>query len=573
LQSHKIALLVIAILGIACYANSLNGDFIWDDHQLVKDNAYIRSWSHVGKIFSENIASGSGKTYNSYRPLQMITYIIDYSLWGLDVRGYHLTNTLLHVLAALSIYWLTLLLFKDQFVSCLAALFFVIHPIHTEAVTYISGRAAPLCLLLMLLCFIFYIKRILLLAILCYAAALLSRENSLILPLLLLLYHYSFKEKIRIKEYLPVAGLAILYMILRVTVLSHLLPHASSGTTLIERLPGSFAAFTNYLRLLVMPFGLHMEYGNPQFSFAHPNVIFGILLLSVLLIYAFKRRNERIVLFSVSWFFIALLPVLNLYPLIIGYMAEHWLYVPSVGFFLVLAGGLSAMRGQKEMKTFAMGLIIFLITVYSFATMRQNIFWSDPVLLYVRTLEYSPDSVRALNALGMSFVGEDKAADAIKLYKRALEIKPDEKEIYYNLGVAYWKKGELGEAKKMLKAAIALDPGYINAHNALGAVHRDMGRVKDALSSFKKAAEISPYYVNAYINMGLAYSDTGKRQEAISAYKKAIEIDPTNALAYNNLSIEYYNAKRYKEAVKYCDKAEQLGHANPKLVEALKPHR
>ena len=293
MQSHKIALLIIAIVGIACYANSLNGNFIWDDHQLVKDNAYIRNWSHVGEIFSENIASGSGKTYNSYRPLQMITYIIDYSLWGLDARGYHLTNTLLHILAAFSIYWLILLLFKDQFVSCLTALFFVIHPIHTEAVTYISGRADPLSLLFMLLCFIFYIKRISILAILCYAAALLSRENSLILPLLLLLYHYSFREKIKMREYLPVAGLTILYMILRVTALSHLLPHASAGTTLIERLPGSFAAVTNYLRLLVMPFGLHMEYGNPRFSFAHPNVIFGIMLLSVLLIYAFKRRNWK----------------------------------------------------------------------------------------------------------------------------------------------------------------------------------------------------------------------------------------------------------------------------------------
>jgi len=573
LQSHKVALLIIALIGIACYANSLNGDFVWDDHQLVKDNAYIRNWSHVGKIFSENIASGSGKTYNSYRPLQMITYIVDYSVWGLDVRGYHLTNTLLHIMAALSIYWLTILLFKEQFVSLLAALFFVMHPMHTEAVTYISGRADPLSLLFMLLCFVFYIKRISILAILCYAAALLSRENSLILPLLLLLYHYSFREQIRMKEYLPLAGLAIFYMILRVTALSHLLPHASAGTTLIERLPGSFAAVTNYLRLLVIPFGFHMEYGNPQFSFAHPNVIFGILLLSALSIYAFKRRNEKMVLFSVSWFFIALLPVLNLYPLIIGYMAEHWLYVPSVGFFLILAGGLNSMRRRKEMKNFAMGCIIFLITLYSFVTIRQNIFWSEPALLYARTLEYSPDSVRALNALGMSFVEMDKAEDAIKLYKRALEIKPDEKEIYYNLGVAYWKNGELGEGKKMLSGAIALDPGYINAHNALGIVHRDMGRVKDALSSFKKAIEINPYYANAYINMGLAYSDMGKREEAISAYKKAIEVDPTNALAYNNLSIEYYNAKRYKEAVKYCDRAEQLGHANPKLVEALKPHR
>ncbi|GAF76422.1 unnamed protein product, partial [marine sediment metagenome] len=145
-----LAIVLIIILGFVVYSNSLNGKFIWDDEYLIKNNVYIRSFSYLPKIFSEDIGTGAEKKYYFYRPLQMITYMIDYSLWKLNVRGYHLTNTLLHILAALTIYWLINILFGDRPLSLFASLFFVAHPIHTEAVAYISGRADPLALLFML---------------------------------------------------------------------------------------------------------------------------------------------------------------------------------------------------------------------------------------------------------------------------------------------------------------------------------------------------------------------------------------------------------------------------------------
>jgi len=250
---------LIIILGFVVYGNSLNGRFIWDDELLIENNVLIKSFSNISRVFAHDIWADTGKEGNTYRPLQMVTYMIDYSLWKLNPKGYHLTNILLHISVALSIYWLINIIFKENWIALLAALFFVIHPIHTEAVTYISGRADPLALLLMLLCFIFYLKSppskgmgTYFLIVISYSLALISRENSLILPVLLLLYHYTFNEKIKVKELLSIVSISVVYILLRVTFLKALLSSDINDTSLLQRIPGFFVAIFNYIKLLLI---------------------------------------------------------------------------------------------------------------------------------------------------------------------------------------------------------------------------------------------------------------------------------------------------------------------------------
>ena len=168
-----------------------------------------------------------------------------------------------------------------------------------------------------------------------YSLALLSRESALVLPLLILLYHYFFRKKINSVIFMPVCGLAFLYGVLRVTLLRNLLSEMEYSSTLLQRLPGFFVAVTNYLRLLVAPFNMHMEYGNKEFAFTNPQAILGIIIFASLLAVAVKQKEKRPVFsFSVLWFFVALLPASNIFP-INAYMAEHWLYIPSIGFFMI----------------------------------------------------------------------------------------------------------------------------------------------------------------------------------------------------------------------------------------------
>ncbi len=559
MQKTYIAIALIIVLGFAVYANSLHGRFVWDDEHLIKQNIYIKNWSNLTKVFTRDIGAGSGRRYSSYRPLQMLSYMLDYTFWKLDLRGYHLSNILLHILAALTIYWLINILYHDSLLSLLTSLFFVVHPIHTEAVAYISGRADPLALLFMLLCFIFYLKLLesnhpglYLLMLASYILALLSRENSLILPVLLLLYHYAFREKVKIKQFLPLLIIACIYILLRLTAFKSLSPHSLCSTTLRQRIPGFFAAITDYIRLLIFPFGLHMEYGDKLFNLTHPRALLGAVILSALLFYAFrirKRKTNSLNFFALGWFILTILPVSNLYPIGIAYMAAHWLYLPSIGFFLILARVLSFLHRKESLRKLANVCIISLVALYSYLTIRQNNYWSEPVTLYQNTLKYVPDSARTLTSLGIAYKNLGRNQEAVALYKKAIEVTPTYADAHNSLGLAYCDIGKYEAAIASFKKAIELNPDYAFAYNNLGFLYNNIGENKQAITSFKKAIELNPDYALAYNNLGSTYRELGRKLDAVTLYKQAIELNPTYAEAHYNLANAYSSLGKTEQAI------------------------
>ncbi|MDB4349511.1 tetratricopeptide repeat protein [Omnitrophica bacterium] len=611
---------MIIVLGFLAYGNSLDGDFILDDKFFTKDNIYIKDFSNISKIFRSDIGAGAAYETNFYRPLQMITFMVDYSLWKSNVKGYHLVNILLHVLTAICLYFFVTLLFKDELLSLFTAILFVTHPIHTEAISYISGRADPLSAVFMLLCFISYLRYLhserlgtYILIILSYTLALLSREHSLILPVLLLLYHYSFPakttgKKLKLKGAAPILGISLLYILFRVTVLRPLLPHISSTSTLLERIPGFFVAISNYIRLILLPFNLHMEYGNGIFNLTNPKAIPGILIIFSLLFYAFrKRHSNNLISFSIFWFFIALLPQSNIYP-INAYMAEHWLYLPSIGFFLILAKGLSSVCRAKDFKIIGVLFTACLLVFYLYLTIRQNNYWREPLTFYKKTLEYTPSTWKVYNNLGNTYYSMGKIEEAIASYKKAIGSNPGHARAYNNLGSAYFDTGRVGEAIVLHKKAIGIDPDDARAHYNLGNAYGSIGKIEEAIASYKKAIEIRPDYPRTYNNLGNTYYSVGRTKEAIALYKKTIEIAPRNAEAYNNLgvvyyglgrieeaialykkaveiepgdgdahnnlAVAYYHNKQYGSAIRHCDRAIELGcEINPGFLERLRLYR
>ena len=583
LNKNKIIFLSLVLIiasGFTVYFNSLNGKFIYDDDVLVKDNLYIRNWHNLPKVLTKDIGSGGAKEYHFYRPVQTLTYMIDYSLWKLNVRGYHLTNILLHILAALAIYWLIFLLYKDWLISFFTGLLFMVHPVHTEAVVYISGRADLLAALFMLLCLIFYIKYLRSKNIITYAVilftyslAILSKEYCLVFPVLLLLYHYVFKVKLKIKIILPILLIIVLYVILRLTTtsISLLFNPAMPSGNLFQRIPGVFSAIATYIRILILPVNLHMEYGRKFFNFTDPKVILGFLIFVSLLILIFRnRKNKDLTFFSISWLFIALLPQTNIFSLN-AYMAEHWLYLPSLGFFLILAGGLSYLYRTKNLRILAVFFFISLTVFYSILTVRQNNYWKDPIVFYERTLKYAPDSWKILNNLGRAYKDKGNFVQAEALYKKALIISPSREEIYNNLGLLYHDNGKYPEAIVAYKKAVEINPKEPRTYNNLGNTYKEIGKPGEAIALYKKAIEINPDYVDAYNNLGIvSYTLEGEKEKSIEAFQKVIEINPDDADAHNNLAVAYYYKGRCDLAKKHCQKAINLGYkVNPKFLKLI----
>jgi len=608
-----LAIVLIIATGCAVYANSLNGKFIWDDRYLIQENIYVKDTAFLLVLLKTDIGRGAGVKSASYRPLQMLTYMLNYSAGGLDTRGYHLINILFHVLAALAIFGFVNIVFNDRVLSLFTGLFFVTHPIHTEVVTYISGRADSMALFFMLLSFIFYLKHLssnspalYIIMLLSYIGALLSRESALLLPALLVLYHYVFKKNIKFKPFSLILGISFAYILLRTLVIKTDLPSDTCATGLFQRIPGFFVAISNYIKLLLFPFGLHMEYGDKVFGMGDPRALFGIVISVLLLIYAFRKRNEnKIVFFSVLWFFIALLPSANIYP-INAYMAEHWLYLPSVGFFLILAKGARLVFTKRGMASFA--IAVTLLVFYSSLTIRQNGYWREPIAFYKRTLQYAPDSSRVHNDLGITYYNRGEIEKAMAHYKKAIELDPASAGAYNNLGVAYKDSGLKEEAITAYKKAIELDPGHAEAHSNLGLSYAMAGKREEAITAYLKAIELdpnpteaysnlatlygeegkhekaiiyygkaiesNPFYANAYNNLGNTYKSMGRYEDAVALYEKALELNANPAAVHNNLALAYFLNGEYKLAVKHYDMATRLGHGpDPEFLKKLKPHR
>ena len=283
-------ILLIIILGLVVYYNSLHNRFIWDDRLHIIDDAFIKSRSDLSKIFSQNMAAGAGYKTPFYRPLQVLSYKIDYSFWGLNATGYHLTSLIVHICVAGAVYLLIYLLSKNQTVSFVAGLLFVAHPLNVETVAFISDRADCLVALFMLLCVIFYIKYLYIekpgayiLIGSSYTLALLSKESSVVLPLLLLSYHYVFKKRIDGKKFLTISGLILIYIIFRLAVIKSDFLALWQPDSPAQRIPGFFAAVTDYLRIVWLPLGLHMEYSYRMFHWGEFKVVAGVILFLLLL--------------------------------------------------------------------------------------------------------------------------------------------------------------------------------------------------------------------------------------------------------------------------------------------------
>jgi Flp pilus assembly protein TadD len=563
----------IALLGFAAYFISLNGEFIWDDIAFVKDNTLIRTWSNAPRVFSVDISrslapGGGGVKYNFYRPLQMLTLMVDYSLWGLRPIGYRLTNLIFHILAALALFWLVLILFDNRLFALLTAALFTVHPVHTEAVAFISGRADSMALLFMLLTFISYLKGRHFFTICLYVLALLSRENSIILPFLIFLYLYLFDKKIKKLPFFALVFTAFIYAALRSIMAHELLAGTNipSFTGAFQRIPGFFAALVNYVRILVLPIELHMEYGNPIFLFKDPKVLLGMVLCALLLVYGIgKRKSARVVSFAVFWFVLSLLPSSNIYP-IGAYMAEHWLYMPSIGFFLLVARWVLSLHSYKTGVFLAVSLLGF----YSILTVRQTDYWKELIPFYERTLAFNPESPRLLNNLAVAYHNNKEYEKAIETYEKAIEIDPTYFETFCNLGTVYHDVKEYRKAEEAYGREIAINPTYPKVYNNLGALYNDTGRYRKAIEAYKKAIGLKPGQMETYFNLGLAYQNVGKYKESIAAYKKAIGLKPDYPNAYNDIGVTYHKAGRLEEAVWAYKKALELDPENIVIQNNLK---
>ena len=517
--NFKIVLLLIALI---LYANSFSGEFIWDDYPLILNNPLIQSWSNLPKIFTSDLYHSTGGRTNFYRPLVSVSFMWDYFLWGKFTFGYHLTNVVLHLLNAILFFLIISRLTHNKLISFYSSALFLVHPLAVSVVSYISGRADSLALLFILSCFLSYLKGSrahYALSIIFFILALLSKEIAMIFPLLLLLYLLYFKERSKLSSLLPFLAVTLTYLLLRLTVLDFSYrPLFLSKYSPFERLITTPKIILSYLNTLIFPFNLHMERTlNVSKSLIEPVTLLSLLTL-VLIIFSifYLKRRHKLISFGLAWFIVALLPLLGLVPLN-ATIADHWLYVPSLGFFLSLTVILKRRQNVA---------LIIICLIFSLITINRNTDWKDEFTFFTRTLAKNPASALAHNNLGALYARQNNYDLAKKEYIIAIEVDPEYTEAINNLGLAYKRENKIDEAIKQFQLTLALEPNRVMTRNSLGVAYGLNNEEQKAEEEFKKTIELNPYFAEAYYNLGALYYRQKKYNQALVMWREVLKLEP-----------------------------------------------
>lgn len=539
--SYRSAIFLIVVAVILCYINTLHNPFIWDDEEIVVNNYLIRSWKHIPEMFKASVFGGKLEGGKFYRPLQLFSYSIDYSFWKLNPLGYHISNIIFHLLNALLVFFLLIKLGNKRNFSFFVSLFFAIHPINTEAVTYISGRGDLLFLFFSLLCFVFFINGSkgkqwhYFISVILYILAILSKESAIVIPLIILVYYYLFLRKKKIKHalgtVLSLLAITLLYIVIRFGVLgvgNSAVLSLINEATLWQRILTLPRILITYIALLIFPRNLHMEYLFVEKSLVSPYIIFGIPFLLVIFYLVLRYvKPFKLSIFFLSWFLIGLGPFYNVILPLASTLREHWVYLSGIGFLtlIVLLGSQLLKLNKSYLKLAVILISVFLIVYYSFYTIARNRDWNDPLVLYKHDLRYEPQSFLLHN----------------------------------NVGVEYFRRGEMGEAKKSFLNSIETSPGfaYDVAHNNLGVVLENEGKIDEAISEYKKSIEIGNYQL-AYSNLARVYLKQKKLDEAINVLEEGFKLYPLDVEINYYLGIGYFYKKQFNYAYKILINLEKI---------------
>ncbi len=579
--------LLIFFATMAVYSNSLWNSFHFDDIHHIVENPFIRDIHNTPRFFAHPEMFSGLEGVKMYRPLLMVTYVLNYALDGLNLFGYHLFNNLLHAANAILIF-LTLVTLQGSsressliprahdparegiyLTSLIGGLFFGLHTFNTQSVNYISSRSVLLVTFFFLLTFYSYIKAFdgnrrsasplyYYAALLAYFLALLSKEIAITLPGILIIYEYyrncempgsrlGMLARRVLKYHIPFWAISFFYLFIRkqflstatisLTVKNFTYNEGESRSVFINILT-QMKALVFYIKSLILPTGLSIEHDTVEATgFVDPTVLLSLAVILCLIGLAiFLNRRYWGISFAIIWFFITILPetVIPLHLII----NEHRAYLPGVGFAFLITFTLSSLAWLQYSSRKRIYLLVIVITILSshgVGTFVRNQVWKSDESLWRDAALKEENSHRAHDILGMLYQEAGRLDEAIYEHQMSVAIfKSNEHLIskktlryrlaaYNNLGLAFFKKGLFDEAEREFKNALELDPAFEDARIHMGLVYANKGLYSQAEMIYNKIIHDNPDEARAYINLGTLYSTAGHIDKAHATFVEALK--------------------------------------------------
>jgi len=576
----------ITLCAVLAYGNSLRAPFVFDDGPAILSNASIRglwpAWS--------SLSPPAGTTLSG-RPVANFTFAVNYAMGAADQLGYHALNLAIHILAGLALFGVvrrTLLLpvlngrfGRDASPLALAvALLWVLHPLNTEAVTYIVQRVESLMGLFYLLtmyCFIRSVEsqrpvRWQICTVVACLLGMATKEVMATAPLMALLYDRTFvagnfREAWRRRGTLYLC-LAATWVPLGLLVAgTHWSRHGSAGfngpVAPVSYWLIQFEAISRYLWLSLWPRKLVFDYGpfllgGPGNAFWYAPAVAALLALTAVGLW------HRPALGFLGVWFLAILAPTSVVPVATQAIAEHRMYLPLAAVITIVVLAIYLVAGSGRLcwvayASLALGLGI--------ATARRNGVYASELALWGDTVAKRPDNPRAHCALGFALSTiPGKLPQAISEYETAIRIDPNYSEAYDDLGIALeGLPGRSNDAVQSFEEALRTMPDYPEAACNLGSLLCGIGRLPEGIQWLETAIRMKPDYARASFYLGNALAQSGRIPEAIERYEEALRIRPDFAEASNNLGMILCRSGRTDEGLGYIDSAIR---AQPDFVQA-----
>ena len=489
---------------LVTYGNSLLNGFVWDDRDIVVNNATNRDLSNFTALFSSADSTVSGNQKNYYRPLNRFTYMLDYQMFGLRPAGYHAENIIIHLITAILLYLMALKLIGKPVPAFIAALIFVIHPVNAEAVNFISTRNSLLAAFFVLLTAMTYLhaeavnkKSYYYLSGLFFFMGLLCKEPVLMLPIVLFLFgmtdRLTFKTRISEKLFslLPFVLATMIYLVLRANALSSVISENLIVDGLWERLLQNIYIIPKYATIILFPIKLNALYSLPQNYLAEASwlVLLWIVVLAFFLVLDKKKAVTR---FGLLWIAINFVPISNIVPIPSATMAERYLYLPAIGLWLIAADQAYVLYERLAFKKTLIVAGAAVMICLALITINRNGDWRDNITFYTRMVETNPDSALA----------------------------------HFSLGLACWEQNDIARAQSEWKRTAEIDPRYFNVLAFLGQSYVRINSFEQAEYYYAREVEQYPDDPTAIYNLAVLKEKLNKPSEALRYYEKFIALQP-----------------------------------------------
>jgi Tfp pilus assembly protein PilF len=582
-ENPLIHILLIFVFALIAYSNTFHFPFQFDDKINIVTNFKLRDLNNFWP------PEGS-------RWLGFLTFALNYYFGGLDTTGYHIVNILIHILNATLVYWLVLLTFDTPFMKAsssgfmisdrtnrltalFSALIFVTHPVQTQAVTYIIQRFASLATFFYLLAIVMYVKgrlqlkagpddkrRLRIQSLAFYFVFLVSallamktKEISFTLPLMIILYEFSFFNTPRnspdttplFRKIIYVLPLFALMLVIPLSFIEINKPEdvlnispSALGTNIISQkdyLLTQFRVIVTYVRLLFLPVNQSFDYAYPVYSSFFDkavllSLLFHLIVLSVGIYLYYLSKSSwkpyRLVSFGILWFYITLSVESSFIPLT-DVIFEHRVYLPGVGVIISVITALfyfadNRLGNSGHWKQFIILLLICVILTLTAATFLRNEVWQNELTLWQDTVRKNPNNARGYNMIGVYYTDNGYIDQAMSSFYTAILRKPDYAEAHVNLGNCYIRKGMLEEGLREFIIALNLHSldaiDQASLYVSIGNYYLKKNLPNKAVEYFKLSLNTLADDASIYFNLGTAYQAMGINDKAAEYFAKAQQL-------------------------------------------------